>query len=311
MPGVERYIDTELSSENMFRCLSCDGMLALAEQDRFGCLGCGTVYPCVGGIPILVRNWKLHAAELESWQRENPNWYVSEQPEESQSPWRHHLRKRRIYVKTAIEQFLREQGLERVERLLDIGCGDGNHLSYLAAYADKVYGSDYNIVRLARAKPNNHMRGSAAGYVLFLADILDYPVCDNFFDIVFFNHALEHISQDVKALQTVYRILKPGGLLVLGTPNEGVWWWQLAYRLQPASLKNSDHVQFYTAEILSKRVRESGFQVREVKHMGWGPPLWWLDARVRRYEVLDDLFEVLGKALIPTQASSLYLLAYK
>lgn len=45
--------------------------------------------------------------------------------------------------------------------------------------------------------------------------------------------------------------------------------------------------------------------------MGWGPPLWWLDARVRRYEVLDDLFEVLGKALIPRQASSLYLLAYK
>lgn len=73
MPGVERYIDTELSSENMFRCLSCDGMLVLTEQDRFGCLGCGTVYPCVAGIPILVRNWKLHAAEVESWQRENPN----------------------------------------------------------------------------------------------------------------------------------------------------------------------------------------------------------------------------------------------
>lgn len=84
-----------------------------------------------------------------------------------------------------------------------MGCGDGNHLSDLAAYADKVYGSDYNSVRLLRAKHNSHIRGSTAEHVLFLADILDYPVCYNFFGIVFFNHALEHIFQDLKALQTV------------------------------------------------------------------------------------------------------------
>ena len=51
--------------------------------------------------------------------------------------------------------------------------------------------------------------------------------------------------------------------------------------------------------------------VFEVKHMGWGPPDWKLDGRWRRHKIVDDLFECIGRALIPRQASSLYLLATK
>ena len=133
----------------------------------------------------------------------------------------------------------------------------------------------------------------------------------DFFDIIFFNHVIEHIADDTKALETVFRVLKPDGLLILGTPNEGVFWWQLAYKLQPQTLKNTDHVHFYTAETIRSKLRAQGFRILEIKHIGWGPPHWGLDRRVRRYGLVDDMFEAIGKRFVPKQASSLYILATK
>ena len=110
--------------------------------------------------------------------------------------------------------------------------------------------------------------------------------------------------------RTVRRILKPGGLLVLGTPNEGSWWWQLAYRRAPQALATTDHVQFYTADdAYGEDARCRDCDVIEVHHMGWGPPDWRLDGRWRQYKLVDDMFEWVGRIALRRQASSLYVLA--
>lgn len=259
----------------------------------------------IEGMPVLVVNPADHEAEMIKALGVNPQWYLSEQPPEEGSPWRHHLKKRREYVESVLRRELDGRGGEPVEALLDLGCGDGNNLPWLAAYAREVYGSDYNAVRLVRARK----RFSAA--CLFLADILDYPAPDSSFDIVFFNHVLEHIRDDDKALATVKRILRPGGLLIVGVPNEGEWWWQLAYRRAPDVLANTDHVHFYTARTVTEKIEKSGLEVSNVHYLGWGPPDWNLDGRLRQYKILDDLFEVAGKLFIPNQASSMYVLAKK
>jgi SAM-dependent methyltransferase len=189
--------------------------------------------------------------------------------------------------------------------LLDLGCGDGNNLAWLSAFAQQSYGSDYNLIRLVRSKARNPEA------TIFAADILDFPAETDAFDIIFFNHVIEHIPDDVRALAAVERILKPGGLLVLGTPNEGSWWWQWAYRRDPESLKNTDHCHFYTAGTIGAKVAASGLRLQETHHLGWGPPDWKLDGRIRHYKFLDDLFTVVGRTFLPTQASSLYLLATK
>jgi SAM-dependent methyltransferase len=235
----------------------------------------------------------------------NPEWYLSEQSPETTSPWRHHLEKRRLYVSAVLRRELEKMGLVRAPRLLDLGCGDGTNLLWLRDLALSLYGSDYNLARLARA------RARSPDATLFLANILDYPVIDGCFDVVFFNHVIEHIPDDEAALATAYRILAPGGLLVLGTPNEGAWWWQLAYRRAPEIRKSTDHVHFYTAETIGRKLEGAGFRVFEVKHMGWGPPDWHLDGQWRQHKWLDDLFERVGRVLLPRQASSLYLLATK
>jgi SAM-dependent methyltransferase len=267
------------------------------------CSSCGAPFEAAGGVPVLARNWHRLRAEIEEARRVNPLWYQDVQLPEDSSPWRHHLRKRRSYVESALVRHLGHGN--KAPRLLDLGCGDGTNLAWLARFAERIYGSDYNPVRLARAKALN------PGATLFLADILDYPAKSDFFDVIFFNHVVEHIPDDIAALQAVRRILRPGGLLILGTPNEGAWWWQWAYRRDPASLLTTDHRHFYTAPTIGSKMIKAGFELKETRHLGWGPPDWALDARIRRYKLVDDLFSVIGRAFLPHQASSLYLLATK
>lgn len=290
---------------DFFRCLHCNSPQAEHSDARVVCRNCGGEYPVEQGIPILVRDWRELEEQLDQARKIRPGWYLEEQPPEQTSPWRHHLRKRREYVEEAIRQYLQGRGKVRARTLLDLGCGDGNHLEYLQKYAEAIYGSDYNLVRLVRSRLRHPT------VTLFLADILDYPAREGFFEIIFFNHVLEHVREDTAALTTAFRLLAQGGLLILGTPNEGAWWWQLAYKLQPQMLKTSDHVHFYTAPEVVRKLQKCGFVVTQVKYLGWGPPHWGWDGRIRKYKWVDDGFELFGKLLIPKQASSLYILATK
>lgn len=52
------------------------------------------------------------------------------------------------------------------------------------------------------------------------ADICDLPFQENEFDLIICNHVLEHIPDDTKAMQELYRILKPDGMAILQVPYE-------------------------------------------------------------------------------------------
>lgn len=52
------------------------------------------------------------------------------------------------------------------------------------------------------------------------ADICDLPFQDNQYDVILCNHVLEHIPDDTKAMQELYRVLKPGGMAILQIPQD-------------------------------------------------------------------------------------------
>lgn len=52
------------------------------------------------------------------------------------------------------------------------------------------------------------------------ADICNLPFQENEFDLIICNHVLEHIPDDTKAMQELYRILKPDGMAILQVPYE-------------------------------------------------------------------------------------------
>lgn len=74
-------------------------------------------------------------------------------------------------------------------------------------------------------------------------------VADNHFDFVITFQVLEHIEDDVFFLREIYRILKPGGKLILSTPN----------KLQSLT-RNPWHVREYTISELKKHFESTGFK---------------------------------------------------
>lgn len=52
------------------------------------------------------------------------------------------------------------------------------------------------------------------------ADICDLPFKDNSYDLILCNHVLEHIPDDTKAMQELYRVLKPGGMGIFQIPQD-------------------------------------------------------------------------------------------
>ena len=294
MADVMQAASVNLGAE-IFRCPRCHAPLAAAGK----CGSCGFEVMSFEGIPVLLADPQAVAETIAKAKAQGrASWYEDPHATQLEGPYRHHLRRRRAYLDRVLGEFTATA--KRPLRALDMGCGDGLHLAWLGGYADEVWGSDYNLLRLTRAAKSGH-----AGR-LFLADVTNYPARDEVFDIVFFNHVIEHIPDDRKALAEARRVLKKDGILILGTPNEGAFFWQLAYRLQPETLRTSDHVHFYTVETLAERCREAGLSVRAVERLGWGIPHWSLDARLRQFKVVDDLFEVLGPRLLPGQATSLY-----
>ena len=177
------------------------------------------------------------------------------------------------------------------------------NLAWLSTMAERVYGVDYHLDRLHRAITR------ADGVDVVLGALDDLPITDRSIDLVFCNHVVEHIPDDVGALVELARVLAPGGTLVLGVPNEGAAAWRFAYRLEPRYRKQTDHVHFYTAESIANRCADAGLTVTHVEHIGWGVPSWTLDAVVRRFRWMDDVLEQIGRQVAPRQATSLYVIA--
>ncbi len=98
-------------------------------------------------------------------------------------------------------------------RVLELGCGMGHLLAWLTDRY-QVFGTDINAWALSQAR-----RNVANGqFALLSAD----DICaflPEVFAIIIAKHVVEHLKQPEHAIAEMSRILKPGGLLVLATPN--------------------------------------------------------------------------------------------
>jgi SAM-dependent methyltransferase len=103
------------------------------------------------------------------------------------------------------------------------------------------------------------------------ANILNLPFDDNSFDIIFCNHVLEHIEDDKKAMQELYRVLKPGGMGIFQIPQD----YSREKTYEDFTLKSPseraqhfgqyDHVRVYGKDYFD-RLRAVGFKVNEVNY---------------------------------------------
>lgn len=103
------------------------------------------------------------------------------------------------------------------------------------------------------------------------ADICDLPFKENEFDVVFCNHVLEHIPDDTKAMQELYRVMKKGGFGVFQIPQDlsrDVTFEDNSITDKDERAKifgQYDHVRVYGKDYFNK-LRSVGFKVDEVDY---------------------------------------------
>ena len=103
------------------------------------------------------------------------------------------------------------------------------------------------------------------------ADICNLPFEDNSYDIILCNHVLEHIPDDTKAMQELYRVLKPGGMGIFQIPQDlsrEVTFSDDSITDEKERAKifgQYDHVRVYGRDYFDK-LRSIGFKVDEVDY---------------------------------------------
>ncbi len=158
-------------------------------------------------------------------------------------------------------------------RVLDIGCGFGEALGYYRSIGCEAYGYelDENAGRIALAQDLNIRQGSF--------DPAHWE--ESFFDVVTLSQVLEHVYEPADLLMGIRKVLRPGGLLILSTPNAAglgaaLWgkkWihWHAPY-----------HVCLYTPKALRGVLEQCGFAGRSVRTI---TPSAWM-----QYQLLHCIY---------------------
>jgi len=130
----------------------------------------------------------------------------------------------KTYKRNFAELKLRDQAILTLgdiegKKVLDVGCGWGLYAIVFARLGAVVYGQDLNEDSIARGK--KLMSAIGVNVTFKLGDARSLLFDDNSIDVVFSGDFFEHISNEDKVLviREVYRVLKPGGLFTIKTPN--------------------------------------------------------------------------------------------
>ncbi len=132
--------------------------------------------------------------------------------------------------------------LARGLTVLDCGCGPGSiTLDIAAACAPaKVTGIDFGATQIEQARAAAEARG-VANVEFRTADCHALPFADASFDRVFSHALMEHLSDPARAVAEIHRVLKPGGIAGLCSPDWG------GFVLAPPSPALTAAVDAYTA----------------------------------------------------------------
>jgi 2-polyprenyl-3-methyl-5-hydroxy-6-metoxy-1,4-benzoquinol methylase len=190
-------------------------------------------------------------------------------------------------------------------RLLDIGSGAGVGAELIAKAAGiaEVTCIDLSIPALKDA----HRRGfsplvaSAEGHRL--------PFPDLIFDIVIIDEVIEHLVDTDSIMDEIHRVLKPGGQLLMSTPNLASWFNRIALLVgvQPAFSEVSfrkvygrpgsgivGHLRLFTRKALHEFVDDKGFKVRQLR----GVPFPELPLLIRPIDQLISRLPSLAGGLV-------------
>ena len=173
------------------RCRGTPGDRRATRRGSLACRSCGGSYPIVGGVPRLAGESYV-ASFGRQWNR-----YDVARPEEDEATFR---------VKTGFDP------RDLAGRLvLDAGCGGGRYARLLGRHGARVVGVDLS----AAVEKAAALCAELPDVAIVQADLLDLPLAEGAFDLVYSIGVLHHTPDPRRAFAQIARRVKPGGRLAV------------------------------------------------------------------------------------------------
>lgn len=154
--------------------------------------------------------------------------------------------------------------VDRPGRVLDIGCGAGQSLAYLRAKGCEVRGVE--------ADEESRAFAVEQGFEIDAGTFNPQVYEPEEFDYVTMDQVIEHMIDPIDALRGVASILKPGGKLIMSTPNASGWG-RVVFGARWINWHAPYHLNFFSRDSMRRACNEVGLQVERVAVV---TPATWL-----------------------------------
>ena len=144
------------------------------------------------------------------------------------------------------------QSLCIAKTVLDVGCGDGHFLDAFRVSGARTYGTEFDAASAAFA--------SKKGTIMLEGGLLPVlPAELNGVDLIIFTEVIEHINNPKDVLAGLFKLLNPGGLIFITTPNFGSI---ERYLMGPSwgMITYPEHISYYTSKTLDLVLARVGFR---------------------------------------------------
>jgi len=144
--------------------------------------------------------------------------------------------------------------------VLDIGCGSSRIIIDLP----DAIGLDIQQHKLRWLKPRHCL--------LVRGNCDRLPFRDAAFAAVINSEVIEHVPDSSEIWAEMWRVLRPGGILIVGTPDYGRWfWWVLEWiygKVLPGAYAH-EHITHFTREALTARLQAAGYEILDCRYVGF------------------------------------------
>lgn len=160
-------------------------------------------------------------------------------------------------------------------RLLDVGCATGFLLDEARRRGWQTAGVEVSEFASEYARTEGKL------------DVLSTTLRDatypaEHFDAIVMDDVVEHLSDPEEELREVWRILKPGGIVLIHTPNIDSLWYKLMGK-HWVHLRPVEHLYYFSPATLTKLLERVGFRVVRTRPSGKTTHLKYIARRIRYY----------------------------
>lgn len=163
--------------------------------------------------------------------------------------------------------YARLAGLCAGRDVLEAGCGEGYGADLIASVARRVIAVDYDAATVA------HVRNRYPRVQVLTGNLASLPLPDSAVDVVANFQVIEHLWDQPQFITECLRVLRPGGLLLMSTPN------RITFTPGSDTPVNPFHTRELDAAELSELLTDGGFRMEGVYGVFHGPRLVEMDTR--------------------------------